>query len=334
MVTQTCVDGRRPGARRRWRSPAREIVWHAYVLAALGGTALVFDAPGRHALTFQMVGREELPNAIALNASLFNASRVIGPAFAGVLDRRVRRRRLLRDQRGQLPRSAAEPLAHARSASSCSSIGASDHPTMLPKRAGRPLATRGTRPRSALVLMMTMVVSTVGFNFHVLVPVLAVGDARRRPDGRSACSRRASAQAPSLGALLTAALGRASWKALLRRRRRVQRLAARPRSTDDRRACAALLFVIGDLLHPVDVEQPVDPPAVGARPPARPRPQPLPASRSRALAPLGGLLTGWLAEVGGTQLAFLVAGGTGLVMTLVALREVYGRHQRAVLTQA
>ena len=52
------------------------------------------------------------------------------------------------------------------------------------------------------------------------------------------------------------------------------------------------------------------------------------------LAPLGGLLAGWLSEVGGTQLAFFVAGGTGLVMTLVALREVYGRHQRAVLTQA
>ena len=48
-------------------------------------TALVFDAPGRHALTFQMVGRDELSNAVALNASLFNASRVVGPAIAGVL---------------------------------------------------------------------------------------------------------------------------------------------------------------------------------------------------------------------------------------------------------
>ena len=52
------------------------------------------------------------------------------------------------------------------------------------------------------------------------------------------------------------------------------------------------------------------------------------------LAPLGGLLSGWLSEVGGTQLAFFVAGATGLVMTLAALREVFGRHQRAVLTQA
>ncbi|HEV2711480.1 MAG TPA: MFS transporter, partial [Gaiellaceae bacterium] len=62
-----------------------EIVWLAYLLAAAAGTALVFDAPGRHALTFQMVGRDELPNAVALNASLFNGSRVIGPAVAGVI---------------------------------------------------------------------------------------------------------------------------------------------------------------------------------------------------------------------------------------------------------
>ena len=65
-------------------------VWHAYLLAALGGTALVFDAPGRHALTFQIVGRDELPNAVALNASLFNASRVVGPAGRRRRDRRRR----------------------------------------------------------------------------------------------------------------------------------------------------------------------------------------------------------------------------------------------------
>jgi MFS family permease len=56
-----------------------------YVLAALGGVTLAFDAPGRQALTFEMVGPRELPNAVALNAGLFNASRVVGPAIAGVV---------------------------------------------------------------------------------------------------------------------------------------------------------------------------------------------------------------------------------------------------------
>ena len=60
-------------------------VWPIYVLALLAGIAQVFDSPGRHALVYQMVGRAELPNAIALNTSVFNASRVVGPGIAGVL---------------------------------------------------------------------------------------------------------------------------------------------------------------------------------------------------------------------------------------------------------
>jgi MFS family permease len=56
-----------------------------YLLAALGGAALAFDAPGRQSLTFQMVGPRELPNAVALNSGLFNGSRVVGPAIAGLV---------------------------------------------------------------------------------------------------------------------------------------------------------------------------------------------------------------------------------------------------------
>ena len=90
-----------------------ETLWLIYLLAMLSSTALVFDAPGRHALTFQMVGREELSNAVALNSSLFNASRVVGPAIGRRPDRGLRRRRLLRRQRGQLPRRARRPAADA-----------------------------------------------------------------------------------------------------------------------------------------------------------------------------------------------------------------------------
>ena len=76
-----------------------------YVLAALGGVALAFDAPGRQSLTFQMVGPRELPNAVALNSGLFNGSRVIGPAIAGLVIAAVGTG-LLRPERLQLPRGA------------------------------------------------------------------------------------------------------------------------------------------------------------------------------------------------------------------------------------
>ena len=60
-------------------------VWEVYLLTGLRGTVLVLDAPARQALTYQMVGREELPNAVALNSSLFNAARVVGPAVGGLV---------------------------------------------------------------------------------------------------------------------------------------------------------------------------------------------------------------------------------------------------------
>src|ERR671932_2924704 len=60
-------------------------VWMVYTLAVLTGIVLVLDAPSRQALTFRMVGRGELPNAVALNSSLFNAARIVGPGIGGVL---------------------------------------------------------------------------------------------------------------------------------------------------------------------------------------------------------------------------------------------------------
>jgi MFS family permease len=60
-------------------------VWHVVVLSALLGVVNAFDIPARQAFFVEMVGREDLINAIALNSSMFNASRVIGPAVAGIL---------------------------------------------------------------------------------------------------------------------------------------------------------------------------------------------------------------------------------------------------------
>ena len=60
-------------------------VWHIFLLAALMGVVNAFDIPGRQSFLVDMVGREDLMNAIALNSSMFNGARVIGPAIAGIL---------------------------------------------------------------------------------------------------------------------------------------------------------------------------------------------------------------------------------------------------------
>ncbi|GAA2836038.1 MFS transporter [Nonomuraea rubra] len=60
-------------------------VWHVYVMAFLLGMISCVEVPTRQAFVVEMVGRADLPNAIALNSSIFNLARVVGPALAGVL---------------------------------------------------------------------------------------------------------------------------------------------------------------------------------------------------------------------------------------------------------
>ncbi|QYC45343.1 enterobactin exporter EntS [Nonomuraea coxensis DSM 45129] len=60
-------------------------VWHVYVMAFLLGLISCVEVPTRQAFVVEMVGRRDLPNAIALNSSIFNLARVVGPALAGVL---------------------------------------------------------------------------------------------------------------------------------------------------------------------------------------------------------------------------------------------------------
>ncbi|HEU5328098.1 MAG TPA: MFS transporter [Thermomicrobiales bacterium] len=56
-----------------------------YVLSIISGLAVALDNPTRQAFVVELVGREDVPNAVALNSTLFNTTRIIGPAISGVL---------------------------------------------------------------------------------------------------------------------------------------------------------------------------------------------------------------------------------------------------------
>lgn len=60
-------------------------LWQVYVFALLFGCVSAFDMPTRQSFVFDLVGERHLPNAIALNSTSFNASRLVGPAIAGIL---------------------------------------------------------------------------------------------------------------------------------------------------------------------------------------------------------------------------------------------------------
>jgi MFS family permease len=60
-------------------------IWEIMVIASLLGVVNAFDIPARQAFLIEMVGRDDLLNAIALNSSMFNSARIIGPAIAGIV---------------------------------------------------------------------------------------------------------------------------------------------------------------------------------------------------------------------------------------------------------
>ena len=130
----------------------------------------MFDAPGRQTLTFQMVGREELQNAVALNSGLFNGSRVIGPALAGVL--------IAAFGTGICfvvnAVSFLSVLVALRLMREDELFPVEKRPeTRIVAGIREGIAWAVRSPIARVVLGVVTVVSTVGFNFHVLVPLLA-----------------------------------------------------------------------------------------------------------------------------------------------------------------
>jgi MFS family permease len=61
------------------------VLWQVYLLAGLLGVVNLFDNPARQTFMLEMVGRDDLPNAVSLNSVVMNAARVVGPAIGGVI---------------------------------------------------------------------------------------------------------------------------------------------------------------------------------------------------------------------------------------------------------
>ena len=242
--------------------------WHVYIIAALMGTALVLDAPARQSLTFQMVGRDELPNAIALNSSLFNIARIAGPALGGIVIAAV----------GVGWCFASNAVSFLAVLASLLLMRTSE---MFPlARRRRPTILRGTREglsyamrdRNVVVILGMMVVfASLCFNFNILLPVLA---------------KQTLDAGPRTFGILSAAFGAGALHRCARRRGdgtrplahdadrrgrlRGVRAADRARPVGAARRGAPLL--LRDLLHVVHGELERPPAARLARSPPRPRP--------------------------------------------------------------
>ena len=184
--------------------------WMLYTIGFISGTVLVLDVPSRQQLTYRMVGREDLPNAIALNSTLFNASRIFGPAIAGIV--------LVAGAGVCFLTNAISYLAVLI----CLLLMRVSEFFPL-ERFERPKILAGTReglvwirkqPRMLVILSLVFVISTFCFNFNVTLPVLA----KVTLNGHAYVYGLLSAAfgvGALVGALAAASLGRASMKVLL-----------------------------------------------------------------------------------------------------------------------
>jgi MFS family permease len=149
-------------------------VWMIVVLALLLGCANAVDMPVRQSFVIEMVGREDVANAVALNSAMFNLARIVGPAVAGLTIAVVgiaaaflvnglsfvaviAALLLMRDSelralvRGPVPHTAGEVMSHLAEG----------------------LAYVRRTPLLLMVIVVVGIVSTVGLNFTVVFPAYA-----------------------------------------------------------------------------------------------------------------------------------------------------------------
>jgi MFS family permease len=300
-------------------------LWQVYAIAALTGTALVFDAPSRQNLTFQMVGREELPNAVALNSSLFNTARIFGPALAGVI-------------------IAAGGAGWAFAINTVSFVAVLTGLLLMRKDELHPLADRrrptlwrGTREgfsyvkrnRTVMVTLAMMVVfSSVCFNFNIILPLLAKDtlDAGPRTFGIISACFGAGAL---IGALSAAAMANARWRTMFAGAAGfgICELFIAPLHTVA--LTGALLFVCGIFFtsYTANSNSSVQ---LASADYIRGRVLGLYYYAWNGLAPFGALLVGFLCDRGGTELAFAVGGVAALAMTALGAIAVKRTPKRRV----
>jgi MFS family permease len=151
-------------------------LWHVYLLAVVMGLRNAIDMPTRQAFAVEMVGREDVGNAVALNSAMFNGARIVGPAIAGLV----------------IGGFGVAPAFLIDAFSFLAVLGAllamNEDTLRMPPRVDRPGSVRAVAANLAeglhyvrttgivlLAVIVIGVVATFGMNFSIVIPPLAAG---------------------------------------------------------------------------------------------------------------------------------------------------------------
>ncbi len=143
-------------------------VWHVFVLAALLGCLTVFDNPTRQAFVLEMVGPDDLRNAVSLNSVLVNAARAIGPATAGILIATV----------GVSVCFLVNAVSYIAVIVSLATLDRAELRPTVPAPRSPGQLREGLRyvrstPGLAIPLAMMALIGTLAYEFQVVLPVVA-----------------------------------------------------------------------------------------------------------------------------------------------------------------
>jgi len=145
-------------------------LWHVYIFAFLFGSAAAFDAPVRQTFVAELVGNEDLHNAVALNSTSFNAARMIGPGVSGVLIAAI----------GTGWAFLINGFSFVAVLVSLAFLRRSElRPNARAPRAGgsfiEGLRYAWERPDLMAILVMLFLIGTFGLNFPIFISTMAIG---------------------------------------------------------------------------------------------------------------------------------------------------------------
>ena len=145
-------------------------LWHVYLLASILGLANAFEQPARQAFVVEMVGKDDLMNAIALNSGMFNAARLAGPGIGGfVIAAAGVKAAFLINAISFVPVIIALAMMHS----------AEFHTDQTPRERGNPLSELREglsyafhTPAALFIVILLIFVGTFGYNFTVMLPLV------------------------------------------------------------------------------------------------------------------------------------------------------------------
>lgn len=143
-------------------------LWMVYLLAFLLGCATAFDMPARQAFVTEMVGSDQISNAVGLNSAVFNSARVVGPAAAGVLIATV----------GIAPAFLLNAVSYLAVIAGLLAMDPAELHRRAPAPPARGQIRAGLRhvwatPVLRSTILLVAVVGTLGVNNRVVLPLLA-----------------------------------------------------------------------------------------------------------------------------------------------------------------